>query len=109
MHRKSSDHYLVMMNYVVSLEFSLVVTINVQVRRRPWTPINGKKELWVLDTLLYVEHIMVGKVLENWELCMLYTMEAIMASSSPAPSRMRRRGRTPPEQPWPPPHPHQAE
>jgi hypothetical protein len=34
MHRKSSDHYLVMMNYVVSLEFSLVVTINVQVRRQ---------------------------------------------------------------------------
>jgi hypothetical protein len=30
--------------------------------------------------------------------------------SSSAPSRARRRGRTPPAQPtWPPPHPHQAE
>jgi hypothetical protein len=43
---------------------------------------NGKKELWVLDTLLYVEHIVVGKVLENWELCMLYTMEEMVLWSS---------------------------
>jgi hypothetical protein len=43
---------------------------------------NEKKELWVLDTLLYVEHIVMGKVLENGELCMLYTMEEMVLWSS---------------------------